>query len=1176
MYNTNMSNDFVHLHVHTEYSLLDGANRIKDLIPMVKEMGMNSVAITDHGAMYGVVDFYREATLAGIKPIIGCEVYVAARSRLDRDPGKDSKSYHLILLAENNEGYHNLIKIVSKGFVEGFYFKPRIDKEVLKEYSSGIIALSACLSGEIPHSIVNGNYEKAKSLALEYREIFGKDNFFLELQSNGIEEQLIVNQELIKLSKETGIPLVATNDAHYLQRKDAKAQEVLMCIQTGKKMTDEDRMQFSTDEFYIKSPEEMKKAFGDVDGAIENTAKIAEKCNVVIEFGNTVLPDFQTPNDMDHYEYLRLECFKGFEKRYANSDDDLKNTAKDRLEYELKVIDNMGYVDYFLIVWDFIKYAHDNGIMVGPGRGSGAGSIAAYCLEITNIDSIKYNLLFERFLNPERISMPDFDIDFCIERRQEVIDYVISKYGEERVSQIITFGTLQPRAAIKDVGRAMDMPYAEVDSIAKMIPFKPGKPMTVSLALEMNPDLKARYDQDEKVREIIDIANQLEGNPRHASTHAAGVVISKEPITEYVPVQKTEGGIVTQFTMTLLEELGLLKMDFLGLRTLTVIRDTLELIKENHGKDIEIEQLDLDDKKVYKMIAEGKTEGIFQMESPGMTRFMTEFEPDCFEDIIAGIALYRPGPMDQIPTYVANKKNSKKIKYLHPSLEPILNVTYGCMVYQEQVMQIVRDLAGYTLGHSDLVRRAMSKKKHEVMQKERVNFVDGCKQNNISENIANKIFDQMMDFASYAFNKSHAAAYAVVAYQTAWLKYYYPVEYMAAMMNSFLNVPGKISEYVEECKKIGIKVLPPDINLSGAKFSVGDGNIRFGLSVVKNAGYNVVTQIVKEREENGKYMDFSDFCGRTSDFSLNKRCVESFIKSGIFDNFGVYRSKLISVYEMVIDSILSEKKRVAADQLSFFDSAAAGSDENINNYTEIIYPDIEEFENKIIFGMEKEMLGLYVSGNPLDEYEDRMKDLRTILASDINSYDDGNEEANDDYYMNEKSLDIKNLRDQMAVTAGGMVAGISVKITRTNKQMAFITLEDMTGTIEVILFSNVYEKYKNELIKDQPVIINGKLSISVGEKPKIICESIVQMDTLKSGGGSSRESKIIIRHTVAEDDIKAAMAVVKYFSGNKQLSIEYMKNDEVIKTTSCNVYLNPSLKNYLGKLLGEENIFIDF
>lgn len=1163
-----MNGDFVHLHVHTEYSLLDGANRIKDLIPRVKELGMDSVAITDHGAMYGVIEFYQEAVKAGIKPIIGCEVYVASRTRFDKEPRFDSKSYHLILLAENDEGYHNLIKIVSKGFVEGFYFKPRVDREVLREHSKGIIALSACLSGEIPYKIVNGEYDKAKETALEYLDIFGKDNFFLELQSNGIEEQTVANQGLIKLSKELDIPLVATNDAHYLRKQDARAQEILMCIQTGKKITEEDHMQFSTDEFYIKSPEEMKKSFSHIEGAIENTVKIADRCNVTIEFGNTILPVFETPGNMDHYEYLRQECYKGLENRYGkNAGEELIKTVTERLEYELGVINRMGYVDYYLIVWDFIKYAKDNGIMVGPGRGSGAGSIAAYCLGITNIDSIKYNLLFERFLNPERISMPDFDVDFCIERRQEVIDYVIRKYGEDKVSQIITFGTLQPRAAIKDVGRAMDIPFAEVDSLAKMVPFKPGKPMTIELAMEMNPELKARYDSDERVKELLDIASQLEGNPRHSSTHAAGVVISKEPVTEYVPVQKTDGNIVTQFTMGILEQLGLLKVDFLGLRTLTVIRDALDLIEKNHGIVINIDELDFDDKNVYKMIADGNTEGVFQMESAGMTRFMKEFEPDCLEDIIAGIALYRPGPMDQIPTYVANKKNKGKVKYLHPKLEPILNVTYGCMVYQEQVMQIVRDLAGYTLGHSDLVRRAMAKKKHDVMLKERENFVNGCRENGVAEDIANKIFDQMMDFASYAFNKSHAAAYAVVAYQTAWLKYYYPVEYMAAMMNSFLSVPDKIAEYVEECRKIGITVLPPDINLSSAKFTVDGKNIRFGMSVVKNAGLNVVDDIVAEREKNGKYKDFKDFCERTSDMAVNKRCVESFIKGGVFDSFGLYRSQLSMVFEGVMDSVSAERKKRSADQLSFFDSGVCDTEDV---FKEVSYPDVEEFKKDVLLRMEKEMLGLYVTGNPLEEYSDRLKSIRTISAADINAYENGSEDL--EYGGRYFEAESTGLKDQMQVTAGGLIAGITVKITKSNKQMAFVTLDDMTGTIEVILFSQVFEKYRHDLIKDSPVIVNGRLSISVGERPKIICENIVPLDTVKRVS----ENKVIIRNTVDREDIKAVLAALKYFSGETPIKVEYVKDGEVIKTSGYNIYVNDSLINHMKALLGADNIFIDF
>ncbi len=1100
--------DFVHLHVHTEYSLLDGANRIKDLIRRATELGMKSLAITDHGVMYGVIDFYKEAKKFGIKPILGCEVYMANRSRLDKQAGIDADNGHLILLAKNQTGYKNLMKLVSSGFTEGYYYKPRIDMDILSRHSEGLIALSACLSGDIPKAILKNDYNKAKSLTLKYSDIMGTGNFFLELQNNGLEEQNLVNQNLIRLSKETGIPLVATNDAHYLRREDAKAHEVLLCIQTGKKITDEDRMKFSSDDFYIKSPDEMSQLFRNIPEAIENTVRIADSCNLELEFNKLHLPEFDVPENADPFEYLREQCFKGLESRMAIIDAAREESLgravfEERLQYELNVIKQMGYVDYFLIVWDFIRYAKENGIMVGPGRGSAAGSLVAYCLGITNIDPMKYNLLFERFLNPERISMPDIDIDFCFERRQEVIDYVVRKYGKDRVAQIITFGTMAARAAIRDVGRALDIAYSEVDSIAKMIPFQIG--MNIDKALELNPDLKLRFEDDEHTAELINTARLLEGMPRHASTHAAGVVISKEPITEYVPLQKNEDSVTTQFTMGLLEELGLLKMDFLGLRTLTVIRDAVALIQKNHGVTINPDTLGMDDPEVFKLIGEGRTAGVFQLESAGMTQFMKELQPTSLEDIIAGISLYRPGPMDQIPRYIRNKNNHAEIRYAHPLLENILDVTYGCMVYQEQVMQIVRELGGYSYGRSDLVRRAMSKKKYDVMQKERENFINGIVDENgnvtvegavrrgVDPKTADKIFDEMMDFASYAFNKSHAAAYAVIAYQTAYLKYYYPVEFMAASLNSFMGSSDKISQYVMECRSMGIDVLPPDVNESEVSFSVVGGRIRFGLAAVKNVGQNAVYSLLREKEENGRYRSFVDFCERIDGKDINKRCIESMIKSGAFDSLGVFRSRLAAVYEKMLDGIQQSKKRNVEGQLSLFEMG--GSEKPLKEAMDV-YPEIPEYPGKMLLAMEKEMLGLYISGHPLTEYEDEIRDQVTLFSSDLaDNPQEGTEgmAPGTEGTTGNGNATGRQLRDGQTVTVAGIITEKKSKTTKSNNLMAFITIEDLFGTMEVIVFPTTLKKYGAFLNEENIVTIKGKLSIKEEEQGKIICEEVRQL-----------------------------------------------------------------------------------
>lgn len=1190
-------NDFVHLHVHTEYSLLDGANRIKDLIKRTTELGMHSIAITDHGVMFGIIDFYKEAVSNNIKPILGCEVYTAPRSRFDKQANLDSDQGHLVLLAKDMTGYKNLMKIVSTGFIEGFYYKPRVDMEILERYSEGLIALSACLSGDVPKAILQNDYEKARKIAEKLNGIFGQDNFYLELQNNGIEEQNLVNQHLIKLSRETGIPLIATNDAHYLRRGDAKAHEILLCIQTGKNINDEDRMRFGGEDFYIKSPEEMYQLFKNVPEALENTVKVAERCNVELEFGKLHLPEYKVPEKMEPFEYLKNLCYQGLERLYGQ---DGTEDKRDRLDYELSVIKQMGYVDYFLIVWDFIKYAKDNGIMVGPGRGSAAGSLVAYCLGITNIDPLKYNLLFERFLNPERISMPDIDIDFCFERRQEVIDYVVRKYGEDRVAQIVTFGTMAARAAIRDVGRALDIPYNEVDQIAKMIPFQIG--MNIDKALDLNPELKKRYEGDMIIKELIDTARLLEGMPRHSSTHAAGVVISKEPVSEYVPLSRNEDSITTQFTMGLLEELGLLKMDFLGLRTLTVIRDAVVLIEKNYGKKIDIDKVKMDDPNVYKLISEGKTAGIFQLESGGMTQFMKELQPSSLEDIIAGISLFRPGPMDQIPRYIKYKNNPGQIRYDHPLLENILNVTYGCMVYQEQVMQIVRELGGYSMGRSDLVRRAMSKKKISVMEQERKNFiygitdeqgnviVNGAVRNGIDEKISNKIFDEMMDFASYAFNKSHAAAYAVIGYQTAWLKCYYPVEFMAALLNSFLGSSEKVSQYVHECKDMHIDVLPPDVNESHVKFTVVNGKIRFGLAAIKNVGEGAVKGIIADRDQNGIFKGFRDFCERIDSRDINKRCIESLIKSGAFDSLGIYRSRLIAVYDKMIDGIQQSKKRNLEGQLSIFDvSAARKVVENIKEDTAEIYPEIKEYPTKVLLTMEKEMLGLYISGHPLSEFENEINAQVNLFSPSINVTSGEN---TGDAALTE----LQDLRDGMQVTVGGIIAGKKTKTTKSNNLMAFVTLEDLYGSMEVIVFPTILTKYSQLLVEDNIVLIRGRLSIKEEENPKIICEEVgplkhesyesQQSISQKKGASEEklqnnveREQRLLltIASSLRTKDFTFALdALLKYFSGNVQVCLFDEKGEEIeVKTRSYRVNLNDSLINELKERLGENNVILE-
>ena len=1134
---------FVHLHVHTEYSLLDGSGKIKELIAKTKELGMKSIAITDHGAMYGCVEFYKQAKDQGIKPIIGCEIYVAAKDMNIKEADRENETHHLVLLVKNAKGYENLMQIVSAASIKGFYYKPRVDHEFLSKYSEGIIASSACLGGEVQSHLMRDNYEKAKEIALQYREIF-KDGFYLELQYHGMQDQLKVNELLVRLSKDTGIPLICTNDTHYIKKEDSKAHDVLLCIQTAKTVDEENRMRYPSDEFYLKSPEEMKKAFAYVPEALSNTVKIAEQCNFDYEFHVSKLPKFPLPQGVDPYEYLRETCYKGMVERYKVFSEVLSEgfsieyvykiaeenaEAKeyiDRLEYELNIIKQMGYIDYFLIVWDFIKFAVEHDIPTGPGRGSAAGSIVAFTLDITKIDPIKYSLIFERFLNPERVSMPDIDSDFCYEGRQAVIDYVVDKYGSDNVSQIITFGTMAPRACIRDVGRAMNYSYAEVDRIAKMIPTVLG--ITIDKALEMNAELRELYEDDTRVEALIDVAKALEGLPRHSSTHAAGVVIASKPLVNYVPLQKNEDMIVTQFTMGTLEELGLLKMDFLGLRTLTVMRDAVKFIKENRNVSIDIDHLDIEDHKVYKMIGEGKTVGIFQLESAGMTSFMKELKPDSLEDIIAGISLYRPGPMAEIPRYIRNKNSQDKVEYETPQLEDILGVTYGVMVYQEQVMEIVRKLAGYSMGRSDLVRRAMSKKKHKVMEEERYNFihgivdkdgnleVEGCLRNGITEQAANRIFDQMMDFASYAFNKSHAAAYAVVGYQTAYLMCYYPTEFIAAMLNSVKGSNEKVAFYTRYAEQIGIQVLPPSINESYAGFTVKGDTIRFGLTAIKNVGVNVIDSIVKNREEKGDFTGFMDFCNKIDTSCVNKRAVESLIKAGAFDDFKIHRSQLLAIYEKVLDGINNDRKRNISGQINLF----LDFENDYNNF-EIEYPNIKEFKKKHLLAMEKEMTGIYLSGHPLDEYEETLKIQTNTRISDIvveESLEEGNTLLSESF----------KLQDGDRVVIGGIISSVTKKVTKNNAMMAFINLEDLYASVEVIVFPKTFEKYKSLMEEDEIVVIKGRVSIREEEQPKILCEDIKPLLKI-----NSEKIYILIDNEAAmKDALKKLKQNLNIYRGN--------------------------------------------
>ncbi|MCM1135475.1 MAG: DNA polymerase III subunit alpha [Clostridium sp.] len=1157
---------FTHLHVHTEYSLLDGSNKITEYVKRVKALGMNSAAITDHGVMYGVIDFYKTCKAEGIKPILGCEIYVAPNSRFDKElTGGEDRYYHLVLLAENNKGYDNLMKIVSRGFTEGYYYKPRVDMELLREYHEGLIALSACLAGEVQRYIQKGLVDEAKKAALRYRDCFGEGNFFLELQDHGLGEQKMVNATLVQMSKALDIPLVVTNDVHYTYAEDEKPHDILLCIQTGKKLADEDRMRYEGGQYYVKSEEEMKGLFPYAWEAVENTQRIADRCNVEIEFGVIKLPHFEVPEGYDSWTYLNKLCYDGMKMRYGENENapagDTGQTLKERLDYELGVIKTMGYVDYFLIVWDFINYAKSNKIMVGPGRGSAAGSIVAYALKITDIDPIKYNLLFERFLNPERISMPDIDIDFCFERRQEVIDYVSQKYGPEKVVQIVTFGTLAAKGVIRDVGRVMDLPYAYVDSLAKMIPRIPNDlNVTIDKALKANPELRKLYETDGQVKELIDMSKCLEGLPRHASMHAAGVVICSRPAEELVPLSRgADGSITTQFTMTTIEELGLLKMDFLGLRTLTVLRDAVALIEKDKGVHIDIEHLDFDDKKVLASVGTGKTDGVFQLESGGMKSFMKELRPESLEDIIAGIALYRPGPMDFIPKYIRGKNHTGAITYACPQLEPILNATYGCIVYQEQVMQIVRDLGGYTLGRSDLVRRAMSKKKQSVMEKERANFiygneaegVPGCMANGISEEVASQIFDDMMDFAKYAFNKSHAACYAVVAYQTAYLKYYYPVEFMAALMTSVIDSPRKVAEYIMVCRGMGITILPPDINQGERGFSVDGSSIRYALMAIKSIGRPVIDAVVEERRLRGPYTNLKDFITRMSDKDVNKKAIENFIKAGAFDSLPGTRKQFMSAYVQIMDSISHDKKSNMAGQLSLFD--IVGEEEK--EAYDVKLPDVGEYSREMMLSFEKEVLGIYVSGHPLEEWEELWKKGISNTTADFMLDEEGGEPV---------------VKDNTTAIVGGMIADKRIKYTKNDKVMAFLQVEDLLGSIEVVVFPRDYEKYSAKLTEDNKIFVRGRVSLEEDKDGKLICEKITSFDEIPK--------KLWIKFQEKADYEAACeelFSILADSDGNDSVII-YIESIKAMKKLppNKNVRADEELSGRLGARYGQQNIRI--
>ncbi len=1144
---------FTHLHVHSEYSLLDGACRIEPMLDKIKSMGQTSVAITDHGVMYGVIDFYKAALKKEIKPIIGCEVYVAPRSRFDKVHGIDNERYHLVLLCKNNEGYKNLIKLVSEGWVNGFYTKPRVDKDILEKYHDGLIALSGCLAGEVDQALQRNDYEEAKKVALWYKSVFGEENYYLEIQNHGLTEQLSINPDIIKLSKELNIPLVATNDAHYVEKHDSKMQQVLICIQTNHTVGEDTGLEFGTDEFYLKSEEEMLEAFSQCPEAVYNTAQIAERCNVSFEFGNTKLPHFDVPDGYDHFEWFSHLCHKGLIDRYGNNPPQF---YVDRLNYELEIINEMGYVDYYLIVHDFIKHAKEMNIPVGPGRGSGAASICAYCIGITGIDPMKYNLLFERFLNPERVSMPDFDIDFCYERRSEVIDYVIEKYGFDHVAQIVTFGTLAAKAAIRDVGRALGVPYSVVDNIAKQVPNELN--ITIDKALKRSYDFKTLYENDEQSKELIDMARKVEGMPRHASTHAAGVVITHDPVVSYVPLAKNDDSIVTQFPMTTLEELGLLKMDFLGLRTLTVIKSAENMIK-NYISDFDIDKVDLEDRAVYDMMCAAQTEGVFQFESAGMRSVLAQLKPESLEDLIAVISLYRPGPMDSIPTYIENRHHPEKIKYKTPELKSILDVTYGCMVYQEQVMQICRELAGYSYGRADIVRRAMAKKKYEVMLKERDAFVEGAINKGISSNVANEIFDEMISFASYAFNKAHAAAYAYVAYQTAWLKCHYPCEFFASLLTSFLDNTGKVAQYINECSKLGIKILPPHINESSDVFAVSGRNIHFSLLAIKGLGRNFINRMIEERNINGLFVDFYDFCRRMYGKDFNRRTLESLIKCGAFDNMGANRRQMMNSIDSIIDELESAKRRNVEGQIGFGDLSASSDDDYVPAST-FIYPDSDEFTPEQLLKFEKEVSGMYLSGHPMTKYQNISDSLKCTKINDI------------------IDSETSAFKDNDRVVVLGLISSVKKKITKSDSTMAFLTLEDTTGSVEVIVFPKTLMDKPTIFFEGNVVLIHGRLSIREDEDTKIVCEVVEPCPSEKSVPSVNRNKKkaegLFLRFDTSESpQIECCRKLLTIFDGNTPLYYYFDDIKEYKRNPIMHgIDVNRILLRELRKILGDSNV----
>ena len=1163
---------FAHLHVHSEYSLLDGACRIEPMLDKIKSMGQTSVALTDHGVMYGVVDFYKAAKARGLNPIIGCEVYVAPRSRFDKVHGIDNERYHLILLCKNNTGYKNLIKLVSEGWVNGFYTKPRVDKELLEQHHEGLIALSGCLAGEVARALERNDYEEAKKVAEWYNGVFGDGNYYLEIQNHGLDEQLRINPMLISLSKELNIPLAATNDAHYVDKQDSKIQQVLICIQTNHTLGEDTGLEFSTQEFYLKSEEEMCEAFSECPQAVDNTAKIAEQCHVEFEFGKTKLPHFDVPDGWSHFDWFANLCRNGLKERYGDSP---PQEYIDRLEYELGIIDKMGYTDYYLIVHDFIRHAKSVGIPVGPGRGSGAASICAYCIGITGIDPMKYNLLFERFLNPERVSMPDFDVDFCFERRGEVIDYVIDKYGADHVAQIVTFGTMAAKAAIRDVGRAMGMSYSAVDNIAKQIPNELN--ITLEKALKRSAEFKALYDKDAEAHELIDTAMKVEGMPRHASTHAAGVVITHDPVVSYVPLARNDEAIVTQFTMTTLEELGLLKMDFLGLRTLTVIRNAEKAIR-NTDPSFSIENIDMEDRQVFDMLCAGQTEGVFQFESAGMRSVLSQLKPESVEDLIAVISLYRPGPMDSIPTYIENRHNPAKIKYKTPKLKSILDVTYGCIVYQEQVMQICRELAGYSYGRADIVRRAMSKKKHDVMLRERDSFVNGAVDENgnilcegavrrgVPAGVANEIFDEMISFASYAFNKAHAAAYAFVAYRTAWLKCHYPCEFLAALLTSFLDNSGKVAQYINECSRLGIKILPPHVNRSTEAFEVSDGNIHFSLLAVKNLGRGFIRRMVDERTMNGNFKDFYDFCRRMYGKDFNRRAIESLVKCGAFDGMGANRRQMCAVIDPIIEELDNTKRRNVEGQIGFGDLSSGSAAEPTESKSSFAYPPAEEFSPEMLLKYEKEVAGMYLSGHPMAQYRELSKALKCAQIGDI-------------------AAEESRYKDNDRVLLLGLITSAKKKITKSDATMAFLNFEDMTGSIEVIVFPKTLIEKPTMFHEGNILLLHGRVSMREDEDTKVVCEAVEPCPSsvpAEAAKAPTQEKKKAARglflrfDTASSPQIEYCRKLLNIFDGAVPLYYYFADTKEYKRNPiGQNIDVNDVLLRELRKILGESNVIFN-